>query len=141
MKAIKDKYLSRINIPRNLQYWDPADKYCPYCGTPCRKAVPGCIHWESVIGVAPGNRNHHVGGYPYNGCLNHKGITLPDSRLAKGCRHTAYGSGYRFAMGALKVAYEQNLPAEEVARLALEAAAEFDDSTGAPFEIYKINSI
>lgn len=53
-------------------------------------------------------------------------------------RYSAYGSGYKFALGAMKVAYEQNLTAEEVARFGLEAAAEYDDGTDKPFDIYKI---
>jgi ATP-dependent protease HslVU (ClpYQ) peptidase subunit len=45
----------------------------------------------------------------------------------------AYGAGADYAMGALYAAYDQpKLNAEALARLAVEAAAEFDDSTGGP---------
>ena len=45
----------------------------------------------------------------------------------------AYGAGAEYAMGALYAAYDQpKLNAEALARLAVDAAAEFDDSTGGP---------
>lgn len=45
----------------------------------------------------------------------------------------AYGAGADCALGALYAAYDQpKLNAEALARLAVEAAAEFDDSTGGP---------
>jgi len=56
-------------------------------------------------------------------------------------RYAAYGSGYKFALGAMKVAFEENYTAEEVARLGLEAAAEYDDGTDKPFHIYKIGEV
>ena len=56
-------------------------------------------------------------------------------------RYAAYGSGYKFALGAMKVAFEENYNAEEVARLGLEAAAEYDDGTDKPFHIYKIGEV
>jgi ATP-dependent HslUV protease, peptidase subunit HslV len=52
--------------------------------------------------------------------------------------YAAYGSGYKFALGAMKVAYEMDCNAEKVARFGLEAAAEYDDSTEGPFEIYTL---
>jgi ATP-dependent protease HslVU (ClpYQ) peptidase subunit len=53
-------------------------------------------------------------------------------------RFTAFGQGYKFALGAMKVAYDLPLSAAEVARLGLEAAAEFDDATGLPVEVYTV---
>jgi ATP-dependent HslUV protease subunit HslV len=51
----------------------------------------------------------------------------------------AYGAGAEYAMGALYAAYDQpKLNAEDLARLAVEAAAEFDDSTGTPITSYVI---
>ena len=45
----------------------------------------------------------------------------------------AYGAGADYALGALYAAYDQpKLNAEALARLAVEAAAEFDDSTADP---------
>jgi ATP-dependent protease HslVU (ClpYQ) peptidase subunit len=45
----------------------------------------------------------------------------------------AIGSGTDLALGAMYAAYDNaRLPAEQVARLAIEAAAEFDDATGLP---------
>jgi ATP-dependent protease HslVU (ClpYQ), peptidase subunit len=47
----------------------------------------------------------------------------------------AYGSGSDLAMGAMHALYNSQLPAEEIARRAIEAAAEFDDRTGLPVEV------
>ena len=45
----------------------------------------------------------------------------------------AIGSGTDLALGAMYAAYDRpGLSAEQIARLAIEAAAEFDDSTGLP---------
>lgn len=48
-------------------------------------------------------------------------------------RFYAYGSGSDYALGALYALYDQpGLGAEDIARRAIEAAAEFDDGTGLP---------
>lgn len=48
-------------------------------------------------------------------------------------KYYAVGSGTDIALGALYAAYDRaGASAEELARLAVEAAAEFDDSTGLP---------
>ena len=47
----------------------------------------------------------------------------------------AFGSGHRFALGAMHAVYEAADSAEEIARAGLEAAAEFDDGTGRPIEV------
>ena len=53
----------------------------------------------------------------------------------------AYGAGAEYAMGALYAAYDQpKLNAEALARLAVEAAAEFDDSTGGPVTSHAIRA-
>ena len=53
----------------------------------------------------------------------------------------AYGAGAEYAMGALYAAYDQpKLNAEALARLAVEAAAEFDDSTGGPINSHLIRA-
>ncbi|MDF2698569.1 MAG: hypothetical protein K0Q49_125 [Haloplasmataceae bacterium] len=51
----------------------------------------------------------------------------------------SYGSGFRYALGAMHAVYDQDhLTAEDIAKIGLEAAADFDDSTDKPFEIFKI---
>jgi len=50
----------------------------------------------------------------------------------------AYGSGVDLAMGAMHALYDGPLSAEEIARRAIEAAAEFDDRTGLPVEVRTI---
>lgn len=49
------------------------------------------------------------------------------------------GTGYRYALGAMRALYNSAATAEEIARAGLEAAADFDDSTSAPFELHTIN--
>lgn len=53
-------------------------------------------------------------------------------------RFYAYGSGSDIAMGAMHALYNSQLSAEEIARRAVEAAAEFDDRTGLPVEVRTI---
>lgn len=50
----------------------------------------------------------------------------------------AAGSGRDFALGAMQAAFDQAKSAEEVARIGLEAAAEFDSATSGPFEIHTV---
>ncbi|HEX8833461.1 MAG TPA: hypothetical protein VF719_04635, partial [Abditibacteriaceae bacterium] len=50
----------------------------------------------------------------------------------------AFGSGYKFALGAMRAVYDSELSAESIARIGLEAAADFDDATGLPLEIKTI---
>ena len=54
-------------------------------------------------------------------------------------RFYAYGSGSELAMGALFALYPSQLSAEQIARRAIEAAAEFDDRTGLPVHVRTIN--
>lgn len=51
----------------------------------------------------------------------------------------SFGTGFRFALGAMRALYNSNATAEEIAKAGLEAAADFDDSTGAPFELHAIS--
>lgn len=53
-------------------------------------------------------------------------------------RFWAMGSGREYALGALAVLYEMPLGAEEIARRAVEAACEFDKSSGLPLESYTV---
>ena len=48
----------------------------------------------------------------------------------------AFGAECRFALGAMHAAHPGAKSAEDLARAGLEAAAEFDDETGAPFELH-----
>ena len=51
----------------------------------------------------------------------------------------AYGSGSDYAQGAMYTIYEDdNRSAEEIARLGVQAAAEFDEDTGLPINSYAI---
>lgn len=53
----------------------------------------------------------------------------------------SYGSGSDLAMGAMHALYDSPLSAEEIARKAIEVAAEFDDRTGPPIEVRTIRLI
>ncbi|MEK6594810.1 MAG: hypothetical protein AABZ67_17205 [Pseudomonadota bacterium] len=52
----------------------------------------------------------------------------------------AFGSGGDYALGALYAVYDQQprRSAEDIARLAISAAAEFDDGTGVPITSYAV---
>lgn len=47
-------------------------------------------------------------------------------------RFWAIGSGASFALGAMHAVYDQDLSAERIAQIAVNAAIEFDDGSGAP---------
>ena len=53
-------------------------------------------------------------------------------------RFLAVGHGDSYAMGAMYTLYDTDATAEQIARAGLEAAAEFDDSTGRPLEVHTI---
>ncbi|HZR02152.1 MAG TPA: MFS transporter [Burkholderiales bacterium] len=54
-------------------------------------------------------------------------------------RFYAYGTGSDYALGALYASYDlPNRDAESLARLAIEAAAEFDDCTGLPLNCFTV---
>jgi ATP-dependent HslUV protease subunit HslV len=54
-------------------------------------------------------------------------------------RFYAFGSGADYAMGAMYATYEdKHRDAEDIAKLAVEAAAEFNDGTGLPLTSYRI---
>lgn len=53
----------------------------------------------------------------------------------------SYGSGNAYALGAMYVTYEkEGYSAEEIARLGVAAAAEFDDCTGLPIVSYAMEA-
>lgn len=51
-------------------------------------------------------------------------------------RFWGIGSGRNFALGAMFVAYDQENDARSVAEIGVQAGAEFDKSSAAPFQIY-----
>ncbi len=55
-------------------------------------------------------------------------------------RFAAAGSGASYALGAMYAAYEQGLPAEDVARLGVEAGIEFDKASLGPITLKRVES-
>ncbi|MBN1673794.1 MAG: MFS transporter [Kiritimatiellae bacterium] len=55
-------------------------------------------------------------------------------------RFFAFGSGSDFALGAMYTVYDRKLTARRIAEIALTAAAEFDDSTGEPFDLHEFKA-
>lgn len=54
-------------------------------------------------------------------------------------RFYAYGSGSEYAMGAMYAVYENaEMTAESIARIGVQAAAEFDENTGLPITSYVV---
>lgn len=53
-------------------------------------------------------------------------------------RFYAFGSGYKFALGAMHAEYNSDLDSQAIARAGLDAAIEFDDGSGAPLEVQSI---
>jgi ATP-dependent HslUV protease subunit HslV len=53
-------------------------------------------------------------------------------------RFYAIGSGGDFALGAMRAVYDTLDDPAEIVRVGLEAAADFDDSTGGPFEVQRL---
>jgi ATP-dependent protease HslVU (ClpYQ) peptidase subunit len=53
-------------------------------------------------------------------------------------RFWAIGSGRKFAMGAMHVAYEQNLSASQIAEIGIRAGCEFDVNSSLPMNLYTV---
>lgn len=52
---------------------------------------------------------------------------------------TAYGSGCDYAIGAMQAVYnDENKTAEDIAKIGIEVASEFDDGTGLPMTCYTV---
>ncbi len=51
----------------------------------------------------------------------------------------AYGSGNEYALGAMSTIYDHKLSAEEIAKIGIKAAAEFDSGTALPLISYVID--
>jgi len=75
--------------------------------------------------------------------LNRNGMFGLDSlrSVERYRRFAAAGSGSRYALGAMYAAYEQGLPAEDIARLGVEAGAEFDSGSLVPITLRRIESV
>lgn len=56
-------------------------------------------------------------------------------------KYWAFGSGTDYALGALYCTYDRLENPEEIARLAVETAAEFDEATGMPITLYSVDLI
>ena len=55
-------------------------------------------------------------------------------------RFAAAGSGSSYALGAMYAADEQGLPAEDIARLGVEAGIEFDNASLGPITLKRVES-
>ena len=53
-------------------------------------------------------------------------------------RFWGIGSGRNFALGAMFVAFEQDLDAHAIAEIGVRAGIEFDKSSGGPYQVYTI---
>ena len=53
-------------------------------------------------------------------------------------RFYAFGSGYKFALGAMRAVYETAASAKEVAQAGLDASVDFDDGMAPPLEIISV---
>jgi len=56
-------------------------------------------------------------------------------------RFAAAGSGTHYALGAMYAAYERGLPAEDVARLGVEAGIEFDGHSMGPITLRRVERV
>lgn len=54
-------------------------------------------------------------------------------------RFWAIGSGREFALGAMFAAYQKSETADEIARIGVEAGAEFDSGSALPMTVYSVN--
>ena len=74
--------------------------------------------------------------------LNRNGMfRLCSIRSVDRCRRfAAAGSGMTYALGAMHAAYEQDLGAEEIARLGVEAGIEFDHSSQGPVTVKRMET-
>jgi ATP-dependent HslUV protease, peptidase subunit HslV len=62
----------------------------------------------------------------------------PDRSVDEFSTFYAFGAGFRIALGAMHVAYPHSDDPAEIARLGVEAAAEFDEDTGLPVEVHTV---
>lgn len=65
-------------------------------------------------------------------------VVFPDRAITEIKTFYALGAGFNYALGALHVAYQSVEAPEDIARLGVEAAAEFDEDTGLPVEVRRV---
>jgi len=80
---------------------------------------------SSQMGLFVLNRNGMFGLYSMRSVERHR-------------RFAAAGSGSHYALGAMYAAYERGLPAEDIARLGVEAGIEFDCYSMGPITLRRI---
>jgi ATP-dependent protease HslVU (ClpYQ) peptidase subunit len=56
-------------------------------------------------------------------------------------KYWAFGSGTDYALGALHSSYNRLRSVEDIAKAAIEAAAEFDNATGLPMTLYSVELV
>ena len=92
------------------------------------------LQFTDIMGI---NKNVEVPEAEFGKAVD--GQILFDGSSVQGfARFWAFGSGDEYALGAMRVAYPTASSAEEIARTGLEAAADFDASTGLPIEVHTI---
>ncbi len=62
----------------------------------------------------------------------------PDRSVSEFATFYAFGAGCEYALGAMHVAYSLMDQPEDIARIGVEAAAEFDEDTELPVETYRV---
>jgi ATP-dependent protease HslVU (ClpYQ) peptidase subunit len=62
----------------------------------------------------------------------------PDRAVLEVAQFCAHGAGYQYALGAMHAAYRSAERPEDIARAGVEAAAEFDEHTGLPVEVFRV---
>lgn len=62
----------------------------------------------------------------------------PERSVQEFTKFYAFGSGAEYALGAMRVAWDTAMSAEEVARIGIETAAKFDVGTGMPMTLRTI---
>ncbi len=74
--------------------------------------------------------------------VNRHGIfgVYPMREVYEFSRFWAIGSGRKFAMGAMHVAWEQDLTAREIAEIGVRAGCEFDVNSSLPMTMYTIDA-
>ena len=62
----------------------------------------------------------------------------PERGVLEVVKFSAFGAGYQYALGAMHEAYRSSERPEDIARAGVEAAAEFDEDTGLPLEVARV---
>lgn len=56
-------------------------------------------------------------------------------------KYWAFGSGTDYALGALHASYDRFKDVKDIAKAAIEAAAQFDNATGLPMTLYSVELV